>query len=315
MRKGIVFLSSILLLAACDTDSVEETPTDDQNETDTPTTEVEEDMEEDVEQEDIVDDETDDEADDTQDLSDDTTQTTDGTHLFASFVNEETFMDPYALEAWEDYQEVVADATYGEITLIQTENPDISQLDSSSFSEIEERFDSINLRDDVYMEQLDINESEELYFYRYPAEEGSELSEVSDFLAELTFYFIDDNLVFSSITPGLYQVELNDLPDADMLTTFTTVPEITSINSQVFTIAELNVNDYLIHQMMIPATFVNEEGNDEIMAFYFFTHGEDIIHYAFLPFEMVSQSFPDNSIILYQQIIPEIAAMDLEETL
>ena len=67
--------------------------------------------------------------------------------------------------------------------------------------------------------------------------------------------------------------------------------------------------------MMIPAMLVNEEGTEELMAFYFFTHGEDIIQYAYIPFQMVSQSFPDNSILLYQQIIPEIAAMNLEESI
>lgn len=138
---------------------------------------------------------------------------------------------------------------------------------------------------------------------------------MSDFLAELTFYYIEDNLVFSAITPGLYQVELNDLPDVNLLTSFTTLSDLNTMNTQVFTIAELKVNDYPIHQMMIPALFINEEGNEELMAFYFFTHGEDILQYAYLPFKMFSQSFPDNSILLYQQIIPEIAQMDLEESL
>lgn len=224
-------------------------------------------------------------------------------------------MDPYALEAWNDYQEIVADAEYGDITLVQTETPDISKLNGSSFNEMEGRFNSLDLREDVYMEQVAINEQEELYFYRYPAEEESDLSEVSDFLAELTFYYIEDNLVFSAITPGLYQVELNDLPDVNLLTSFTTLSDLNTMNTQVFTIAELKVNDYPIHQMMIPALFINEEGNEELMAFYFFTHGDDILQYAYLPFEMVSQSFPDNSILLYQQIIPEIAQIDLEESL
>lgn len=306
MKKGFVFLSSFLLLVACDMNSVEE-DTDSQNEKDTSITEVE--------KENSTENEANEESNDSKESSDDTTPTTNETHLLANFVNDQTFMDPYALEAWDDYQEIVADAEYGDITLVQTETPDISKLNGSSFNEMEGRFNSLDLREDVYMEQVAINEQEELYFYRYPAEEESDLSEVSDFLAELTFYYIEDNLVFSAITPGLYQVELNDLPDVNLLTSFTTLSDLNTMNTQVFTIAELKVNDYPIHQMMIPALFINEEGNEELMAFYFFTHGEDILQYAYLPFEMVSQSFPDNSILLYQQIIPEIAQMDLEESL
>ena len=306
MKKGFVFLSSFLLLVACDMNSVEE-DTDSQNEKDTSITEVE--------KENSTENEANEESNDSKESYDDTTPTTNETHLLANFVNDQTFMDPYALEAWDDYQEIVADAEYGDITLVQTETPDISKLNGSSFSEMEGRFNSLDLREDVYMEQVAINEQEELYFYRYPAEEESDLSEVSDFLAELTFYYIEDNLVFSAITPGLYQVELNDLPDVNLLTSFTTLSDLNTMNTQVFTIAELKVNDYPIHQMMIPALFINEEGNEELMAFYFFTHGEDILQYAYLPFEMVSQSFPDNSILLYQQIIPEIAQMDLEESL
>lgn len=306
MKKGFVFLSSFLLLVACDMNSVEE-DTDSQNEKDTSITEVE--------KENSTENEANEESNDSKESYDDTTPTTNETHLLANFVNDQTFMDPYALEAWNDYQEIVADAEYGDITLVQTETPDISKLNGSSFNEMEGRFNSLDLREDVYMEQVAINEQEELYFYRYPAEEESDLSEVSDFLAELTFYYIEDNLVFSAITPGLYQVELNDLPDVNLLTSFTTLSDLNTMNTQVFTIAELKVNDYPIHQMMIPALFINEEGNEELMAFYFFTHGEDILQYAYLPFEMVSQSFPDNSILLYQQIIPEIAQMDLEESL
>lgn len=306
MKKGFVFLSSFLLLVACDMNSVEE-DTDSQNEKDTSITEVE--------KENSTENEANEESNDSKESYDDTTPTTNETHLLANFVNDQTFMDPYALEAWDDYQEIVADAEYGDITRVQTETPDISKLNGSSFNEMEGRFNSLDLREDVYMEQVAINEQEELYFYRYPAEEESDLSEVSDFLAELTFYYIEDNLVFSAITPGLYQVELNDLPDVNLLTSFTTLSDLNTMNTQVFTIAELKVNDYPIHQMMIPALFINEEGNEELMAFYFFTHGEDILQYAYLPFEMVSQSFPDNSILLYQQIIPEIAQMDLEESL
>lgn len=148
MKKGFVFLSSFLLLVACDMNSVEE-DTDSQNEKDTSITEVE--------KENSTENEANKESNDSKESSDDTTPTTNETHLLANFVNDQTFMDPYALEAWDDYQEIVADAEYGDITLVQTETPDISKLNGSSFNEMEGRFNSLDLREDVYMEQVAIN--------------------------------------------------------------------------------------------------------------------------------------------------------------
>ena len=131
MKKGFVFLSSFLLLVACDMNSVEE-DTDSQNEKDTSITEVE--------KENSTEHEANEESNDSKESYDDTTPTTNETHLLANFVNDQTFMDPYALEAWDDYQEIAADADYGDITLVQTETPDISNLNGSSFNEMEGRF-------------------------------------------------------------------------------------------------------------------------------------------------------------------------------
>lgn len=226
-------------------------------------------------------------------------------------VNEKTFVDTYALQAWEDYQEVISLVTYGDITAINVEEQDFSGVEGVSKAEVDDRLASLDLRDDVYMEQVEVSDIEFIDYYRYPAEEDSDYSEISAFLAELSFYYLDDNLMFSSITPGFYEVELNDLPEADVLTSFFTVEEIEEIDPQVFTIAEMNINGKLIRQIMIAATHVNDEGVDEPLAFYYFTHNEDIIQYAYLPFEMVMQSFPDYSLMLYQELLPTIQELEL----
>lgn len=85
MKKGFVFLSSFLLLVACDMNSVEE-DTDSQNEKDTSITEVE--------KENSTENEANEESNDSKESSDDTTPTTNETHLLANFVNNQTFMDP-----------------------------------------------------------------------------------------------------------------------------------------------------------------------------------------------------------------------------
>lgn len=172
MKPSMLFIASFLLLTACTTNS-----TDEPTETDAEATEVEERIPVEYEGE----------EESAQDPVIETNQTVSHSHLFKDFVNEKTFVDSYALEAWDDYQEVVADAEYGDITFVQSENPDLSQLEGSSFSEMETLFEGLELREDVYREEVAINETETLYFYRYPAEAESGFSEVSDFLAKLTF--------------------------------------------------------------------------------------------------------------------------------
>src|SRR5699024_8273978 len=175
-----------------------------------------------------------------------------------------------------------------------------------SREEIQEEVDSIVEREDVFQDEVEVSENEILTFYRYPPAEDSEYKETAQFLAELTFYYADNNLMFSSITPGYYSVEMDNLPTANDLMTLMTVSEIENLNPKVYTISEMQINDDKIQQVMIPAMNVNEEGSEELLAFYFFTRDENIIQYAYLPFSMVSQDFPTNSILLFYQLIPKI---------
>lgn len=298
MYKKLFVLSSAILLMGCDMTGSEETPTTEDNtggDTDVPVEEVVDTPEEDVE----------------DPVAEVEEPATGGSHTLVNLINEGTFVEPSALQAWSDYQSVVEDATYGEITLLNEETVDFSQLDGDSKEDIDGRFESIGLRDDVYIETANVSDTEFLDYYRYPAEPESEYSETSDFLAELAFYYVDGNLMFSSITPGFYMLEMNNLPDAANLTTFLEVSEIEAIDPQVYTVAEMKINGNLIRQVMIPASNVNEEGTEEMLAFYFFIHDETIVQYAYLPFETVMQSFPDYSVMVYQQLIPTLTELDI----
>lgn len=298
MYKKLFVLSSAILLMGCDMTGSEETPTPEDNtggDTDVPVEEVVDTPEEDVE----------------DPVAEVEEPATGGSHTLVNLINEGTFVEPSALQAWSDYQSVVEDATYGEITLLNEETVDFSQLDGDSKEDIDGRFESIGLRDDVYIETANVSDTEFLDYYRYPAEPESEYSETSDFLAELAFYYVDGNLMFSSITPGFYMLEMNNLPDAANLTTFLEVSEIEAIDPQVYTVAEMKINGNLIRQVMIPASNVNEEGTEEMLAFYFFIHDETIVQYAYLPFETVMQSFPDYSVMVYQQLIPTLTELDI----
>src|SRR5699024_12443969 len=97
--------------------------------------------------------------------------------------------------------------------------------------------------------------------------------------------------MFSSITPGYYSVEMDNLPTANDLMTLMTVSEIENLNPKVYTISEMKINDEKIQQVMSTAMNVNEERSEELLAFYFFTIYEVIIQYAYIPFSIISQYF------------------------
>lgn len=145
-----------------------------------------------------------------------------------------------------------------------------------------------------------------MVFYRYPPAEDDEYSEVALFLSELTFHFFDDQMMLSAITPGYYSIEYNDVPPAEDLMLLLKVDEIEEIDPQILTIAEMKINGEKIQQVMMPAMATDEEGNDLLAAFYFFTHGDDILKYAFLPFDVISEDFPTGSILVFREMIPEL---------
>lgn len=275
-KKGLLALSSLFLLTACDEGKTTET---------------------DPEEEPVV--------EETNGNSE-VTETNNSTHTYNNLVDETTFTEEYGFQAWEDYKVITDDVTLGEINLINMEEPNFEELNGTTSEEIQERVDSIGVREDIFQDEVEVSEKEKMTFYRYPPATDSEYKETADFLAELTFYYADDNLMFSSITPGFYSVEMNDVPAANDLMMLMTVSEIEELSPKIFTIAEMQINDEKIQQVMIPAMNVNEEGSEELMAFYFFTKEENIIQYAYLPFEMVSQDFPTHSILLYYQLIPEL---------
>ena len=298
MVKKLILVSSLILLVGCNDETVENTPDSGQ------------DIEEPVEMA------TDDSAGDLDDKqTDDPAKVEDSSptseHPLQNLVDENTFVEPYALQAWKDYQTLVEEITYGEITSLNETPVDLEGLDGSSKADVDLKFETIGLREDVYMETVNASETEFLDYYRYPAEETSDYFQTSDFLAEISLYYVDDNLMFSSITPGFYMLDVHSLPNAADLVQFLEVSDIEAINPQVYTIAEMKINGDVIRQVMIPAHNVREDGIEEMLAFYFFIQGETIVQYAYLPFETVMQRFPDYSVMVYQQLIPTITELNL----
>src|SRR5699024_6851508 len=201
-KKGLLALSSLFLLTACDEGKTTTTETD-------------------PEEEPVV--------EETNGNSE-VTETNNSTHTYNNLVDETTFTEEYGFQAWEDYKVITDDVTLGEINLINMEEPNFEELNGTTSEEIQERVDSIGVREDIFQDEVEVSEKEKMTFYRYPPATDSEYKETADFLAELTFYYADDNLMFSSITPGFYSVEMNDVPAANDLMMLMTVSEIEELS-------------------------------------------------------------------------------------
>src|SRR5699024_1765014 len=151
----------------------------------------------------------------------------------------------------------------------------------------------------IMREEVDISEEQKMVLYRFPDEEGGEFSEISTFLSEIAFYFLNDHLVFSSITPGFYEVSLTDEKEFDVLGNLYKVDELVALEPQVFTVSEVKVEGEVLRQTMVPAQPLPDQTDVMLNAMYFFVSGEDILHYSVVPFEQVSQDFPTNSILIF----------------
>jgi hypothetical protein len=301
-KKAFLALSSVLLLSACGTENTE-----------TEETEVEPEQTENTQPEDTDVDQAVEETAEPEETGEtnasESAQTDAPVHVFDNLVDETTFTNDYGLQSWDDYKILTDGFSLGEITIMNQESRDLATIEATNKSEIDERFASMDVREDVFLNENQLSDFEQMIHYRYPPETDSEYAEIADFFSEISLYYVDDNLMFSAITPGLYEVELNNLPDAETLATFLTVSEIEEINPRVYTVAQMTINGNNIKQVMVPANGVDQEGNEHVMAFYFFIHGEDILQYAYLPFQMVAQDFPTNSVILYQQVMSELETL------
>lgn len=309
-KKILIALSSLVLLSACDTEDSEPNDIDTTEETTSEADETANEEEGDLagdltsEDENEQNDEVQEEDVGSDSSGEEVTETP--THAYDNLIDEITFTNEEGLAAWDDYKALIDGFSLGEVTIMNEEDPDYTSIDGATRSDLEDRAENIDMQENVYQEETPVSDFEQLVFHRYPPAEDSEYTEMADFFAEITFYYVEDTLMFSAITPGLYSVELDNLPDAEKLMNVLTLSEIEEIDPKLFTVAQMTINGNTIDQMMTPALAVDEEGNEQIMAFYLFTHGEDVLQYAYLPFEMVSQDFPTNSVILYQQVMSEL---------
>lgn len=206
--------------------------------------------------------------------------------VFDDLVKETDFSNQHGYQAWLDYLTISEEYVIADFYDANSKGSSSADIDAFFGEEIERA-------------EAAVSENEKMVFYRYPDEAGGMYSEMSDFLAEITFYFANDKLVFTAITPGFYQVTPAEALELDVLTNIFTVEELIEYNPQVFTLAEMNINGIPLRQAMVPAQPSADQSDVVLNAFYMFVVDEDVIHHATIPFTEVSQDFPTGSVMLY----------------
>lgn len=209
-------------------------------------------------------------------------------HMFENLINITTFTIDQGFEAWTEYKKVTSQYKVSDISVAE------DLFDGSSSAEIDEMMGNHSERGEV-----ELSDREKMVFYRYAVEPPAEEGGMPTHLAEITFYFIDDHLMSSSITPGFYSVELNTAQKTETLATLLSVEQVKELNPQVFTVAEMNLNGETIRQLMISSQPLEDQTDSAVNAFYFFTLGDEIIYYAALPFMNVAQDFPTSSVQMF----------------
>lgn len=217
-------------------------------------------------------------------------------HVFEGIVEEADFSNDQGYKAWTDYTAIVKEYTLGDYLAPEKgEGSTAEEIDSLMDSEIERV-------------EVDISDTQKMVLYRYPDKEGGEFSETSSFLAELSFYFVENHLLLSSITPGYFSADVSGAPDMDVLMSLLTVEELEKLKPEVFTVAEVMVNQKLLRQVLVPAQPLPDQTDTILNAFYFFIEDDQILHYAYLPFDKVSEDFPTSSILIYNSFFDEMAS-------
>lgn len=217
-------------------------------------------------------------------------------HVFEGIVEEADFSNNQGYKAWTDYTTVVKEYTLGDYLA-----PEMGV--GSTPEEIDSLMDP-----EIERVEVDVSDTQKMVLYRYPDKEGGEFSETSSFLAEISFYFVEDHLLLSSITPGYFSADITGAPEMDVLMSLLTVTELEKLRPEVFTVAEVMVNGKPLRQVLVSAQPLPDQTDAILNAFYFFIDGDQILHYAYLPFDNVSQDFPTSSILIYNSFFDEMAS-------
>lgn len=217
---------------------------------------------------------------------------------YLNMIQDDTFTNEIGYGAWEDYLEVTENYTLREYT-----NPDDT---GSTSEEIEDL-----MPDNLEKNEADFSDTVHMVVYRYPDDEMyNDAAGEPSMMAEISFIFENDQLIFSSITPGYYEADISNLETLETLGQFTSIEEVAAGDPDVFTLAEINHHGYVFQQLMISAAPTDDYPGSAATAAYVIFLGDNVIQMIAYPFMDASQDFPSYSYLIYNTFIENLAALE-----
>lgn len=217
---------------------------------------------------------------------------------YLDLITEDTFTNEIGYGAYEDYLEL-------------TEEYDLrNYTDSGDTGSSPEDIETM-MPDGLEKNEADFSDSIHMVVYRYPDEElYNEAAGEPSMMAEISFIFEDDALIFSSITPGFYEVDISNIDTLDTIGQFTFMNEVSGIDPEVFTLSEINHHGYIFQQVMISAAPIDDHPGSVATAAYIIFLGDDVMQMIAYPFMEASQDFPSYSYFVYNMFIENLAALE-----
>jgi len=203
-------------------------------------------------------------------------------------VTEDTFTNEIGQDVWEKYQKMTEEYELKDVT--------DSGSEGSSRAEIEEMMSDM----DVEPNSVEMETGDTLIIYHFPDDELAHDNGEPFIMADVTYFFdSEDNLIISTIAPGFHELAINETTSMDDLEGVSTLTDLRKTHDpQVFTLAEMNINEAIITQTLIPV-----DAGDNTLAVYIYALGDDIIYSNSDLFFTVSVDFPTYSYIQYVKMI------------
>lgn len=209
-------------------------------------------------------------------------------------VKEETFTNEIGQDAWVKYQDMTE-----EYELKDVFDPEST---GSSRTEIEEMMTDMEVEPDA----LEMDDGLSLLIYHVPDDELAHENGDPFIMADITYFFDEeDELIQSSIAPGFHELALNEAAQSDELEGINTLTGLQEKHDpQVFTIGEMKINEATITQTLIPV-----DDGDNTVAMYVYALGDDIFYSNGDLFFTVSVDFPTYSYVYYLDLIEAYTQM------
>lgn len=264
MKKGIILFLTIFILVSCGTDVQE---TSDRETTNRETTEnVEELKLEELEVE---------ESEETAEVN---TYPIDN---FDEFVLDHMFEDKIGNQAWEDYKIITNEYTLGEEALLDKSG--------NTTKEIANIMDSI-VDENVVVDTSELSEIEHLIYY-YGADTFEEASAI------ISFYFMEDELIYSAIVPGMYTLNQPTYEVDESFSSIKTLDELKAIEPlpQIYGVSEYKNEGQLYRALQVAAASSSSTETESSLIVFMFK-GDQLIDSTVDDFEdSASNTFEENA--------------------